>query len=690
MKKLDWSTVARFVLGGLVILVAASGVPIRAAGEVSLPMDEWNEIQNELKTLRETSTRKTPDLPPEAAISSASYTARPVRGGLKIRARLSVVAIGTGKTKIPLFSGTVAVTGSQVSSTTGAGSAGCVLSSGPDGTHLLVQAPGRYTLDLDVVAIGEGTSATFGIPRTGANLFRIELPGATSTAKIEPSVGVTRTMSSGLTVVETVLPPTETVRVEWSSVGGAVAQEQGEGRLYLTTHLAALIEQESIRGRARLDYEIKGGVAFEFALRLPRDIAVAEVTGDGISHWKVETGENESLLVIHPQSPMAGTARFLVSWDAPLPRTSQIAEIPRFRGVKVAREVGMVGVAAGDATGIGSEEARGLVPIDPRTAPEALASMLDRPLSWTGRFASDSWSLSVAMRRLEAVEVIAARIEEAMGASVLLPSGRTVHRFVALVRNSTVDFLDLTLPAGSRIWGAAVGGKIVRPIRGKDANVFRLPLVRAQSAEAGGTVFGVEIVYAIDADRSLAVGRFQVQPPVLSLDAGRHAWALHVPSEYRIAGAWGWGDWERADAARWSTVAASLRDGGHDAPASWLGFPTEALDGPVRTFSLSSSDAGSDPRTISLFYLTNRFGAGLEVLVLLAGLVATLIPLRRWTFSRRMRIAAVAVTLTAIVLQLFFNGMLIRLVQGIVAGLLFAIAGFLMRKDDARPETASH
>ncbi|MEK8023579.1 MAG: hypothetical protein AAB229_07195 [Candidatus Hydrogenedentota bacterium] len=681
MKKYFGHTIS----GALCILTAGTFIAAWAAGEVSIPLDEWNTLQKEVETLRTDAKKKAPDLPPDAAISSASYSARPVRGGLKITAKLFVIALGNGKTMLPLFGGTAAVTSSVLPT-------GCALSAGTGGTALMVQAPGRYAIDLELVAAGEGTSVEFGLPRAGANLFRIALPGATATAKIEPSVGITRTSTGGVTTLETVLPPTDRLKVEWSSVGGAIQQEQGEGRIYLTTHIATMIEQETIRGRTRLDYEVKGGVAFEFALRIPRDLAVADVTGDGISHWKVETGEEESLLVIHPQSPLAGAARFTISWDAPLSSSSQIAEIPRFRGVKVAREAGMIGVAAGEATEIGSAEAGGVVSLDPRTAPKALTEMIDRPLTYAGRFSSESWSVNVAVRRLEAVDVVAARIEEAMGASVLLPSGRIVHRYVALVRNSTVDFLDLRLPPGSRIWGAAVGAKIVRAIRGQEPDQYRLPLARAQSAEAGGTVFGVEIVYSVDRDANFAGGQMEIQPPIVSLDAGRQAWALHVPPDYSVAGTWGSGDWEAADPTEWSVVADSLRNAGHDAPASSLGFPTEALDGPVRMFTLSSNDANIDPRSVSLFFLTNKFNVMLEVLVLLAGLLGMYVPLRHLAFPRRLRICVVAIAGAAIFLELVFGGMLVRLLQGCGGGLLLAIAWHLMKREElavlktAKPE----
>jgi hypothetical protein len=95
-------------------------------------------------------------------------------------------------------------------------------------------------------------------------------------------------------------------------------------------------------------------------------------------------------------------------------------------------------------------------------------------------------------------------------------------------------------------------------------------------------------------------------------------------------------------------------------------------------------DAGADPRAVSIFYLTSRFGTALEVLLLLAALVATLIPLRRFVFTRPMRVMAVVVTGLAIVLELVFGGMMIRFVQGMAAGLFFAIAGFLMKREESQ------
>lgn len=655
---------------------AGGGSPARAVEEaslgnaqVTLPYSELQRLQKELdETKRALAAALHAGPAGEVDISSARYEAGLRPGGLEIQATLRVVARGTGSSEVALFGEDVVVAEAQCPNST------ALVAGRNGGTRLRVSAAGTYEVKLRLSVLSQENRVSFALPRAGAAQIRLTLPGAQASATITPSGGVSRRVEAGMTILEAALPPAEEITIEWSAVGGSeAAPAAGPGKVYLESLTAVTVEREVLRGATKLSYDVKGGVASEFAVALPEGARVVEATGAAQDKWDMKDGR----LVIRANAPVGGRADFRVIWEAPLAADRLAAEIPRLRGVGAEREVGILGVAAGDGVEVEAGAEGPMTPLDPRSAPEGLAELSARPLVFAARFTGTEGKVAVQIKRLEAVAVVAARIERLAGHEVVLPTGRRVTLLSGQVRNSTVEYLDIRLPGGAKVWGASVGNNIVRPLRGATEGEIRLPLERSGAPEAGGSVFPFEVVYAEEDDALRTLARTISAPPVFSLDIGRLSWGIHLPEGSRKICARA-GDWEKGDPE--GDFAAG--EGG-----ARLGFPSSALEGPFVSFARHSLDAGAQASPVKIYFATASLGRGIGILVLLAALALAARAFAAGEIDRPERWGAIATIVVAILQEIAFDGGVRRLVQGILLGALLAGARrILSEKETARAQ----
>jgi len=128
--------------------------------------------------------------------------------------------------------------------------------------------------------------------------------------------------------------------------------------------------------------------------------------------------------------------------------------------------------------------------------------------------------------------VFIANIEEARYRALASEDGRLLVEARYAVRNNQRSFLKATLPAGSTIWSAQVGGRPIRP-GVAEANAVLLPLEKGRAGEEAPT-FVVELLYLQQTDGWVDKGRARVELPVLDLPVSRTGVELHYSPRFRV------------------------------------------------------------------------------------------------------------------------------------------------------------
>ena len=130
--------------------------------------------------------------------------------------------------------------------------------------------------------------------------------------------------------------------------------------------------------------------------------------------------------------------------------------------------------------------------------------------------------------------VLIANVEEARYRALASEDGRLLVEARYAVRNNQRSFLKVTLPAGSTVWSAKVGGRPIRPgVAERDAVL--LPLEKGRAGEEAPT-FVVELVYLQrDRQRGSTRGGRAIDLPALDLPVSRTGLELHYSPRFRVA-----------------------------------------------------------------------------------------------------------------------------------------------------------
>ena len=192
--------------------------------------------------------------------------------------------------------------------------------------------------------------------------------------------------------------------------------------------------------------------------------------------------------------------------------------MPLVRVPSAERETGGVAVDVVGAGEIAERQTRGLEPADPselgeivagRESPSMIAFRL-RPLA-----GSEPRSLAVTVVRYTPQAVLIANVEEARYRALASEDGRLLVEARYAVRNNQRSFLKVTLPPGSTVWSAKVGGRPIRPgVAEQDAVL--LPLEKGRAGEEAPT-FVVELVYLQRIESWVEKGSARVDLPALDL-----------------------------------------------------------------------------------------------------------------------------------------------------------------------------
>lgn len=661
----------------LLLAVIGGGGGAAEQASVTLPYEALRRLEQQLEQKNEAiESLRSAGQPPEAVISTARYEATTHGTALLITARLRVIAFGRGPAVIALFDERGIITAAVLP-------AGMALNTVEGRSVLRVMAPagGEVVLRLIIPAEEDGSErrAGFSPPAAGAAVMRLTVPGA-GAARLQTSGGEARRRIGNTTVIEAALPPDEEVDVAWTASDGREARTAAPGRINLESLSAVIIDRDLLSGRTRLNYECKGGTAEAFQLAVPLGVRVLDVEGDGFADWEVSDNRGRTVLTLRPAAPVVDRFSAVLTWEFPL-GSATLVEVPRLTGLGVEREAGMLGVAAGE--GVTVEEAASaaqaieqLTELDPRAAPASLQDLSPRPFVTAARYLGAEGRLTVVVNRPEAVAVVAARLESLRGQSVLLPTGRLVTLLSAQVRNSLVEYLEVKLPDGARVWNASVNGQFVRPLKGDSEGVIRLPLVRSANVGGGGEVFPLELLYVLDLPAPLPFAGITITPPVMSLEAGRLSWTCRFPRGSLPIFMSG-GCWRKPGDDSLDIPSAGL---------NLLGYPAAALDGPSRTVERYSVDANSRLEPIHTAFATETVGRSVGGLILIASLLLTIESVRRG-LSRGRRRGIVLTLLMALGIELIFGQGVIRVVQGVIVAALWLGARRLLAGGAPEPAT---
>jgi hypothetical protein len=306
--------------------------------------------------------------------------------------------------------------------------------------------------------------------------------------------------------------------------------------------LHARVERDVVRYTLRALYEIENAGVRQFQLTLPKS-AGERVTIDAQNQREVTStveGERRTYTV-ELQSPAEVFYDLALSWEEVLTQGKPFS-LPA---------VGIDGVNRQVAGFVLLEKAPEVVDVleeRSRTGVAKPARAADAPALPPGKGASDfvkvyqvplsggePWEISCGLKRGEVKLPPPALVPYAHLQSVFTQDGEVRHRVRYRVRNLSLQFLTLRLPAKATVWSVFVDGKPKRLHSEGEQSLIPLP-----KRSAADLSFDVELIYATPPVGEFGFGsRLSLAGPVLEtpkVKAERTFWTVYTPAGYSCSG----------------------------------------------------------------------------------------------------------------------------------------------------------
>lgn len=498
-----------------------------AAGWVVIPVDEYRVLRAKAYPVE----HDPEPLPLDATLTRVDYELQ-VLGDLATgRANLTVDVLKDGWVRVPVPAGLLVrearLDGKLVSLVPAP--------AGKSGSHLaaLLSHPGRSVLALDIdVAVAANTGdESMSLPSTDSGVTRasVQLPRQGIDLRVSGGILSDKSESSGETKWLAYGRGNEPLTFTWRK---KTEDHHVEMPLRLRGSLTQLtsLAEDSTTIYAEANLEIVQGAAREVRIQIPDKLTINQVTGAMVADWEVKNGE----LAVTFLEPVEHSARFVISGEARLPRDG-IIDIPLMRLLNTERDLGGVAVEILGAGEIKNQKAQGLEDADAGDLGEMIASRQSPALAAFKARAGEAGAvrtLSVNVARYDQQAVLMANIEEARYQVLMSADGKELVQARYAVRNNQRNFVKITLPTGSTVWSASLGGRTIRPGQSPDGSLL-LPLEKSRGGE-DAPPFVVEIMYITKAPQWQEKGKETVTLPALDLPISRTGMLLYYPPMFKV------------------------------------------------------------------------------------------------------------------------------------------------------------
>jgi hypothetical protein len=507
-----------------VVLCAASGTqaqePSRSDGWVVIPIEDYRSLR-----LRAFPLDRPPDPPPvEATLTRLDYDLRVSGDSIAGEARLTIDVLREGWVRVQI------PTGLLVRSARIDGRAVPLIDA--PAPHVLLSKAGRAVLALDIVVplttIAGSEALTLSPSPVAVSRVALVIPRAGIDVAVTGGVLAERPQDpEGRWVAygRTGQPLTLTWKRRTEDVRASQAL-RWRGRV---TEIVGLGEETSpVTATIRVD--VVQGVAASVDVAIAEGLVVNQVSGPLVADWDFRPGT----VKVNFLEPLTGQTTFAMTGEARVPRDGPVS-VPLVRLPAAERETGGVAVEVLGAGEIGERQPRGLDPADPSDLGEPLAGR-ESPSMVAFRFRPQEGraarSLAVNVARYTPQAVLIAIVEEARYDALVGEEGKTMVRARYAVRNNQRAFLAMTLPPGATLWGAAVGGRPIRPGI-SPAGSLLLPLEKGRAGEET-PAFSVEVTYVERGNAWDEKGRSALALPALDLPISRTGVVLHHSPRFRL------------------------------------------------------------------------------------------------------------------------------------------------------------
>jgi hypothetical protein len=521
-----------FAIFAVALITANAGV---AAAEPPAPPDmpgaslwvPWSDFKAILDQLGQVAPPPVDPPPREALLGNAEVVAVVGENAVIVSATFKVTVLKpTGWAVLPVLPSSAPLVGAQLDGKPTAltevdGSRAAVIS-GP-GEHTLV-----VTMQLPLDTEG-GAPRYFNLPLPSAAVGRLEvrLPRANQAVTVNGAALLNRNVGA-TTVATGALPRGGSAMVRWARQAERAAKADARVSAEVRTMLTLGEGQGVYTTIADFDIQHKGVEQFVFLL--PADLAVADVSTDGLADWRVEKTDDGQRLIVDIAFQAIGRHTVAATFEQPLPSGDQATvDVADIAAAGVVHELGYLAVAVRTNVQVTPTEGslKKLAALDPSELPSDLRGAGDQQVLYGYKYLGHPYAAALEITKHKDASVLICKIEKADYRIMLTDDGKELIEGTYRIANRSLQYLTLTLPEGADLWGVFRDGQPVKAAE-RDGKIL-LPIFQGGLRET----FTLKILAYRHASGFLPVGRFNLKLPELDVSAGEVRLELYLPERFR-------------------------------------------------------------------------------------------------------------------------------------------------------------
>jgi len=314
------------------------------------------------------------------------------------------------------------------------------------------------------------------------------------------------------------------------SLAARVAEpERQDGRFDAEVDTLVSIDDVTTEVSASVELNVKQGSVMALELRLPADVNVLRVAAPSLRDHEVTTDGDEQVIAIAFTREMEGQLRVDVGYERINADDTGTLPVPLVHVTGAEVEQGRIAVEALTAVEVQPASVEHLQTMDLSELPRQLIGRTTNPILLAYKYvqADPPPSMELEVTRHREIAVRDATIDDAHYRTLYTPDGFAVTTARFTVRNSRQQFLRVTLPEGSEVWSASVGGTPESPALddGDSGPEVLVPIIHSVEG------FEVELIYSTPAPAIGWIGSIRGELPRPDMIVTSTTWDVYLPDD---------------------------------------------------------------------------------------------------------------------------------------------------------------
>ena len=308
--------------------------------------------------------------------------------------------------------------------------------------------------------------------------------------------------------------------------------ERREGKFDAQVDTLVSLGDVTLKGAASVAVDVKSGGIMELELSLPAGINLLGLSAPSLRAYTTEEGaDGRQVVDVQFTQEMDGQFRLEVVYEQILDEGATEVFVPLVAVAGAEVEQGRIGVEALSAVEVQPSSMEHLSTLDTAELPQQLILRTTNPILLSYKYvqANPPARLGLSIARHREIDVQRATIDQADYRTLVTRDGLAVTTASFSVRNSSQQFLKVTLPKGAEVWSAFVDGRPEKPALVDDEEGGEQQILVKIINSAQG--FPVELIYASDIARIGAVGRVRGSLPRPDMVVTRTHWDVFLPAD---------------------------------------------------------------------------------------------------------------------------------------------------------------